>query len=341
VIKPTDHRCTECRTFLKVDLLRDQVVLDEKGLRTDDVLAVEELVCSGCSDARVKRAKAKESKARGRDAKKYLTKAGIAKRKKAAEKLLGLLDPCQRQLGHHKCKVLKKDHATYSGSGKMPACPRWTNATAAEQREAALALVKKSRAEEKAQRDLERAEKLGRKQIKQHRAKVAESKAKRDARKRAVLLAERLVIRQAKLEKLNKINEKVRAKREKVRAARRARKEAGLAKAKAQRNKERQMKAAEKSKASKKTTTNKEKSVKGKKGKATKKKINRKAMKVGTKLSHAVRGGKTVNCTVVKDGYKFGSKVYESASGAARAAAESLGLNPNQNGFLFWTNGSK
>jgi hypothetical protein len=56
---------------------------------------------------------------------------------------------------------------------------------------------------------------------------------------------------------------------------------------------------------------------------------------VGTVL-RVTRGGKELTATIRADGIGFNGAIFKSLSGAATAAAESLGLAGAQNGFVFW-----
>lgn len=47
-------------------------------------------------------------------------------------------------------------------------------------------------------------------------------------------------------------------------------------------------------------------------------------------------GKKRCECVVEEKGFRYGGRLYPSLSAAAAAAASNLGLNPSQNGFLFW-----
>ena len=58
---------------------------------------------------------------------------------------------------------------------------------------------------------------------------------------------------------------------------------------------------------------------------------------VGTVIEKRDRYGKLrASCKVVDGGVDYKGTVHKSLSGAARAAAQDLGINGNQNGYIFW-----
>ncbi len=56
---------------------------------------------------------------------------------------------------------------------------------------------------------------------------------------------------------------------------------------------------------------------------------------VGTHLVRMV-GKRRCTCVVEETGFRYGGRLHRSLSAAAAAAAQDCGLNPSQNGFVFW-----
>ena len=55
----------------------------------------------------------------------------------------------------------------------------------------------------------------------------------------------------------------------------------------------------------------------------------------GTRLVRQI-GNKSYECIIEVHGVRYANRLYRSLSGAASAAARDSGLNPSQNGFMFW-----
>lgn len=386
----SDWRCLDCGDFLKVELVRDlgRDVILSAGISTcpdckdkaffrgglwvcsgcgetwhPDEVKLEEGRCGACTDAKVKRAKSKLSRMGARDPKRrLLTPAARRKLAKQAERAMGLLDPCQRQIGKRKCKVLKKDHATYPGHGKMPECPRWTGASAKEQREAARAHLTREREEKREARRIAAEKKNSDRIIREHR-KIIEVSQAEQAERKAIERENTLIVRAgfAALKKAAKdrVKAKERAKRAKARERKKAKRLASLKLAHhrgmlARKKKEKMALAI------KVGGRRSKKSKNGlKKGKAAKAKALKKGKKkgkgigrgnggrtplppVGTRLTKTTRSGKEIRAKVVKGGIKMLSgkmkgKIFTSLSGAAVAAQKSLGLwAGSAPGAKFW-----